>query len=458
VDLLGAIAMLRRRFLAIVLCLLAGAAGGYDLGHHGQKHYESTAQVLVNVPAAGTASEQLAGVQLSSGLVATYAGLVKTQLLYDRVVETLRKQGFGQPGAMSASLVAGTFLINITGNDTVPAVAQATANAAAKALSEEVAELQSGLPNPISVHLVSVGGPPGGPVSPNPRLDLIVGIILGAVAGLALALLLEALDRTVKSVSQADAAVAAPMLGIVPKRRGKTLAVGARDEGVAGEPYRSLRASLRFLEPDRPLRSVLMTSPSEGEGKTTTAANLAIALALSGERTVAVDADLRRGGLSRAFGLDRSVGLTSVVMGKTSLEDALQEWAPNLKVLATGPLPPNPSEILGSQLTNELLRRLEHMADIVVIDTTPVLPVADALALGTQVDGVLLVLRHSRTPRNAAVAARRRLESIGARALGYVLNGAPDSATRGYYLDYTYRAAPDSPVAGAPGAHHRDSN
>jgi non-specific protein-tyrosine kinase len=191
-----------------------------------------------------------------------------------------------------------------------------------------------------------------------------------------------------------------------------------------------------------------VTSPTQGDGKTVTAANLAAALALSGERVIAVDADLRHAGLSEAFGLDRSVGLTSLVLGTADLDEVLQQRSPNLSVLATGPLPPNPSEILGSQIVHRVLAEMVARADVVVIDAPPTLPVADALALANQVDGVLLVVRHGHTLRHAAAETSRRLDAIGANLLGYVLNAVPRGESRGVYADDRYAAANERPPAG----------
>jgi capsular exopolysaccharide synthesis family protein len=262
--------------------------------------------------------------------------------------------------------------------------------------------------------------------------------MLGVLAGLLAAALIEALDRTVKSATQADELFAAPLLALVPRHRSPQLALATDDRGPFGEPYRSLRTSLRFLDPDRPLDTLLVTSPTPGDGKTTTAANLAIALALSGEHVVVVDADLRRATLADSLGLERAVGLTSLVLGTAPLNEVLQSWGPNLDVLASGPLPPNPSEILGSRLFHNVLRELSDIADMVIIDVPPVLPVADAVALAAHVDGVLLVARYGSTLRNAAQEARRRLDTVNANVLGYVLNAVPPRESRDYYADYLY--------------------
>jgi capsular exopolysaccharide synthesis family protein len=254
----------------------------------------------------------------------------------------------------------------------------------------------------------------------------------------------------VRTVSQADALIGAPLLGVIPKHKRRTVVVGGKRDGSDGEPYRSLRTAIRFVDLDRPIRTMLVTSPTASDGKTSTAANLAIALALSGERVILVDADLRRAGLGRALGIESAVGLTSLVLGGVTIKDTLQNYQQNLMVLPSGPLPPNPSEILGSQLVNDLLHELASLSDIVVIDAPPVLPVADAAALSAQVDATLMVLRHSHTLRSGASAARRRLDAVGGRVVGYVLNAVPRRDTRDYYLDHAYRHYGPPPAASAP--------
>lgn len=422
----------------IVLCLVAGAAGGFDIGHRGTKQYEASARALVNIPAAGNVQEQFTGSQLAGNLVSTYASLVSSKSVAERYASALSSAGVNGVGSVSATAVTGTYLIDIASRAAQPTVAQSTANAAADALVAEVAQLQTGLPDKITVEVVSPAGLPTSPVSPRPTLDLVVGLILGLGGGLAVTALLEALDRTIKTVPQADASLGAPLLGVVPRRHGGTLVLTPESTKATGEPYRSLRAAVRFLDPDKPLRTLLVTSPMPGDGKTTTAANLAVALALAGERVVVVDADLRRAQLASAYGLERSIGLTSLVLGRAALGEALQDWHANLKVLASGPIPPNPSEILGSQFANSVLTELARIADVVIIDAPPVLPVADAVTLAPQVDGVVMVVRHGTTVRGAAAAARRRLDAVGARTVGYVFNAVPRGESRGYYLDYRY--------------------
>jgi succinoglycan biosynthesis transport protein ExoP len=458
VDLAGYLAILRRRGIAIALCLIAGLCGGYYAGHHGAKTFRASARVLVNIPAARTLQDQLAGAQLSGNLVNTYAAVVTSRAVAQRVAESLGlPQGPDAVAkALSASAEPNTYLIDIAAHDASPQQAQALANAAAAGLQKAVAGLQSGVGDRVSVQIVDLAAVPTTPVSPRPALNLALGGVLGLLAGVVVAALLEALDRTVKTVAEVNRLLALPLVGLVPRRREGTLVVSAQRRGPEGEVYRSMRTALRFLDPDRPLRSLLVTSPTAADGKTTTAANLAVALALSGERVILLDADLRRANLAEVFGLERAVGLTSIVVGDASLDEALQPWHDMLDVLPAGQLPPNPSEILGSQTFNDILTELTDIADIVIIDAPPVLPVTDAVAVSAQVDGVLLVTRYGLTLRQSAAEAHRRMQAVGANVVGYVLNAVPVREARGYYATYGYEDSERKRPAVVPAARARE--
>jgi capsular exopolysaccharide synthesis family protein len=206
----------------------------------------------------------------------------------------------------------------------------------------------------------------------------------------------------------------------------------------AAEAYRILRTSIQFLGLDRPVRVIQVTSPNAQEGKTTTLANLAVAFAASGLRTVAVDCDLRRPRLHEFFGLANEAGFTSVLLGNLGLSKALQP-VPNqerLLVLASGPLPPNPSELLSSSRTVELLRNLAEQADIVLVDSPPSLPVTDALILAQRVDCTVIVTTAGATTRKAAARAVEMLQQVNAPLAGAVLNGIDEESA---YSNYSYR-------------------
>ena len=212
-------------------------------------------------------------------------------------------------------------------------------------------------------------------------------------------------------------------------------------KSAAAEAFRALRTNIQFASPDKPVHTILATSTRPDDGKSTTIANLAITFAASGSPTVLVDADLRRPHLHRIFDLQNDTGLTTWVSevarasGDTAVTVPLQDTQiPNLKVLTSGPVPPNPAEILASQRMAELLAMLRDKAEYVLIDTPPIIAVTDAAVLAPRVDGVLLVVNAGKTRRDLAVKARDMLRQVNANLLGVVLNNAAiDKSAYEYY-------------------------
>jgi protein-tyrosine kinase len=203
----------------------------------------------------------------------------------------------------------------------------------------------------------------------------------------------------------------------------------------AAEAYRTLRTNIDFSSLDRPIHTLLVTSVASNENKSITVANLAVSLAQGDKKTILVDADVRRPALHTLFGLSNDKGLTSLFIdAKGPIEPALQAVnVPNLKVLTSGPLPPNPAELLGSQRMLDVIEALKTHADIVLFDAPPIIAVTDASVLGTRVDGVLLVVQAGQTRREQAKRAKQQLEKLHIRVIGAVLSGASvDSGMGGY--------------------------
>lgn len=214
----------------------------------------------------------------------------------------------------------------------------------------------------------------------------------------------------------------------------------------AAEAYRTLRTNLQFAALDTPLRVLLITSVGPGEGKTTTAANLGIAMAQSGSKVIVIGGDLRKPTLHYAFELRNTVGLTNVLTGAVSWEDALQPTdVDGLFILPAGPIPPNPAELLASKRMQELLEELKGHCDVVIIDAPPVLAVTDAGVLSRMADGVLLVVHVGVTPREVAKAAKDQLLQVGARLLGLVVNGLSGESGYYYYYYHRYYSLDDQP-------------
>jgi capsular exopolysaccharide synthesis family protein len=255
------------------------------------------------------------------------------------------------------------------------------------------------------------------------------------------------MDDRIHGRVQLEAAVRAPVLAVVPKvpgwrKRAQTRLVTTSASGSpASEAYRSLRTNLQFISRDGSVRVISVTSPHAGEGKTTTVANLATTLALTGKRVMALSADLRKPRLHRFFGLDNEKGLSSVLAGQAELADVARrvEGLESLRIVTSGPVPPNPAELLSSDGMDSLLRDLRSSADYVVIDTPPVLVVSDAMIVAPRVDGVVVVVDADETTGGAASHAIDQLEQVGGNVIGSVLNRFDPSKAR--YYSYAGRYA-----------------
>ena len=299
--------------------------------------------------------------------------------------------------------------------------------------------------------LVTPAEVPTNPVAPQPVRTAVLALGLGLVLGFSLAVLREFLDDSIKTKDEFErVAQGVPVLGLIPvisSWRGKeTPYLVSLDDPTspAAEAYRTLRTSVQFIGLDQPMRTLQVTSANPQEGKTTTLANLAVALARSGSTVAIVCCDLRRPRVHEFFGLRNEVGFTSVLLGKVGLAGAMQEVPDQarLSLLASGPLPPNPSELLSSKRTVEVLGSLQAEYDIVLVDAPPVLPVTDALVLSGRVDATLLVAVAGATTRKEAARAVELLHQVDAPLVGAVLNGVDTEGSYGYaYQSYRYESS-----------------
>lgn len=202
------------------------------------------------------------------------------------------------------------------------------------------------------------------------------------------------------------------------------------------EAFRTLRTNLQYSAVDRELKTILVTSAGPGEGKSTISANLAIAIAQSGKKVIVADADLRRPVLHKIFGADNPVGMTNMLVNGPSDECILDIGIPNLRIITSGPLPPNPAEMLASGMMEKVIAHLKEKADIVLFDCPPVIAVTDVPVLSRKVDGVLLVVRLGQVGRDLLLRAKMQLDKVQARILGVVANGVTVSNGYGYYYYY----------------------
>lgn len=277
-------------------------------------------------------------------------------------------------------------------------------------------------------------------VAPRPAANLLLAAIVGLMLGLGMALLQEYLDDRVRSPDDARELTGMAALGYVPliADESRRLLIDTQGGNLL-ESFRTLRSSVQFATVDLPATSILVTSTIPGEGKSVTAANLAVAMALDGRRALLVDADLRRPMLHHRFGIEPAPGLTDVLIGSATLDAALQSGVvPGLRILAAGPIPPNPAELLNSRAMLELNERLKSEADVVIYDSPPCLATADAQVLAARVDGVLYVMQLGETPKRAVRHAMELLDRAHARLLGVVFNKLDTELRRYGYGAYGY--------------------
>lgn len=302
---------------------------------------------------------------------------------------------------------------------------------------------------------------PTDPVRPNKLLNLALAVIVGSLLGLGLVLLAENLDDRFKNPDEVEARVGAPVLGYIPLVRewnesgNSKVAIRSATASGAAEAYRTLRANLRFVSLEKPLRTILVTSPVANAGKSTTSANLAATLAQGGSKVVLVSADLRRPTIHKFFGLSNSIGVVDILDPDFPLGEAFQKPdLPNLRLLATGGLPPNPTEILGSERFAAILDQLRGVADYVILDAPPVLGLGDSSALASRVDGVLLVIRTGTVTKREISHAVDQLQKAGGRVAGAVLNAVEADDGYGHYYHYYYSQYQE-PTNGAPKTQRR---
>ncbi|HEX2295929.1 MAG TPA: polysaccharide biosynthesis tyrosine autokinase [Actinomycetota bacterium] len=286
---------------------------------------------------------------------------------------------------------------------------------------------------------------PSAPSSPNHLKNGVLGLLAGLAAGIAAVFLRERLDDRLRGRPDLESRIGAPVLAVVPqiptwRRQKDAVLVTLTDpRSAASEAYRTLRTGLLFAAARHEARTILVTSAEAGEGKTATTANLGVALAQANKRVILVSADLRRPRLSTFFGVSKEPGLTNLLQGDIELAAAIR--APgidNLRLVASGPVPHDPAELLGSEAMRIILQQLARSADFVLIDGPPVLALADAIVLAPLADGVVYIADAQKTGRSAVDHARQQLDQVQARLIGCVLNNFNPSKAGGYQYQYRY--------------------
>ncbi|WP_426184773.1 polysaccharide biosynthesis tyrosine autokinase [Microbacterium sp. TWP3-1-2b2] len=445
------IRILHKNWIIILVLLLVGLAGGAAYAFSQAPKYVASTQLYVSVRTEGAATGDLVqGTTFARQMVTSYVDVIGTALVLDPVIEELDLDVSASALAsrITATTALNTVLIDISVTDTDPALAAKIADQTATSFAEVVQndlerpETEGGA-SPVQITITDPAAKPTAPTSPNVPLLILLGGLLGLAAGIAFAVLRTVLDTRIHTLHDLELVTDRPMLGGIaydPDAKKRPLIVHADPRSPRAESFRSLRTNLQFLDIDSDSRTFVVSSAGPGEGKSTTTANLAIALAETGARVALIDGDLRLPRVADYMGIEGGVGLTSVLIGQVEVSEALQKWGTNeLYVLPSGPVPPNPSEMLGSAAMDRLLTPLEEYFDYILIDAPPLLLVTDAAVIGKKTRGVILAAASGKTRKPELSGAIRTLETAGVNLLGVVVTMLPTKGPDSYgYGSYTY--------------------
>jgi len=443
-------------WVGVLVLVVAGVAGAAVYNLTQPRVYQASATGFVTSGATENSSDATINDALAKSRVTSYVAVATSSRVAERVLKDPDIKALSDvpdsAGALAADISVsqptGTVLVNIDARASTPGNAQALANAWVEALAAEVLTIEAG--DGLHIDVLSSASP-GSLVLPRTRINLLLGLFAGLLLGLAYALVRKQFDRRLRSTEEVEKQFGVPVIGAIPQSQhmrldgGKELslavtATSAARSGSAAEAFRKLRTNLAFMDVDHPPRIIVVTSPKQSDGKSTIAANLAAAIAIGGQPVTLIDGDLRRPTVADSLGLVDGAGLTDVLVRRVTAAQVMQDHpdVPGLRVLASGAIPPNPSELLGSQTMRTLIAELAQDA-MVIIDAPPLLAVTDAAVLSRSADGAIVVISHGGTLDSELAASLNHIAQVHGRTLGIVFNRMRRSAGGGFYGGDYYR-------------------
>lgn len=458
-DLREFLRALRKGWPLALAFVVAGLSLGIGLTVGTAKVYRASVQVFVATSTTDSAAQLQAGNTFTEDRVQSYTSIATSPAVTGPVSQALRLNLSETQLAdkISADAPPTKVLINLHVTDHDPRQAAALANAVAARFNTVVQSTEQTDANGRPVVKLTVIHPaivPDAPIKPSKVINIGLGFLLGLLLGVGVVVARDMLDNTVKGPQDFEP-LGVPVLGYVPfdKRTPKTpIAFRGDPHSSMSEAYRQLRTNLQFVNVDNTPHIIAVTSAVPGEGKSTTALNLAAALAEGGFRVCLIEADLRRPTLARSLGLIGDVGFTTALIGKAPLDSILQNAGRNLAVLTSGTVPPNPSELLLSDQARAIILQIAAKVDYTIIDTAPLLPVADGAEVAALADATLVVHHAGKSTREQAARAIEALAKVGQKPVGVVLNMITRGRGRyddqyGYYYA-AYRPRPDGGETG----------
>ncbi|MGP6174884.1 polysaccharide biosynthesis tyrosine autokinase [Corynebacterium sp. A21] len=432
-----------RHWVLILSMAIIGMGVGASVSLLMTPRYQSQTQLYVSVgPGTGDTGDLVMGASFAQQIVTSYVDVIETSGVLNPVAEELQLEMTGNDLAkyVEASSPLDSVLINITATSPAPEQAAQIANAVGESFKEFVGtqlEFREGsAANLVNLTTTQTAFVPAAPETPNLINNLVLGLFGGLALGYGIAMLRGVFDNRVRSASDVQEVTDKPLLGEIfdDSDSSKSRLISENEwQSPRAEAYRALRTNLQFLDVNSSNRVFVVTSPSPGEGKTTTAMNLAFTISQNGARVVLIEGDLRRPKIGKYLGIETGTGLTDVLIGRAKLEDVLQRWGrTDLHILPAGRIPPNPSELLGSDEMKENLKTLQSQFDYVIIDVPPILAVTDSVVVGKFAAGILLIAASGRTTSQDLEKSLLAIETAGTDVLGMIVTMVPSKGADRY--------------------------
>jgi capsular exopolysaccharide synthesis family protein len=450
-----------RRWQVVLLLGIMGGLLGYAYAATLPTMYRATSSVFVSSPKGDTTNELVQGFTFTEKLVQSFSQLATTPAVLQPVIDSLELDV--TPAALarnvSASTPLNTVIVEVTVVNRSAEQSALIANAVTRSLATIGQDLAPEGPNgdpSVTLETVSTAQPPLSPFSPNLMLLVATGVLLGLTAGAVFAVLRDMFDTRVRDEKDLARVSDAPLLGKIGRKARRDpagIVMRTMPRSTVAESYRRIQTNLEFIDVDHRPRTIVVTSSVTGDGKTTTAVNLALALAERSGRVLLIDADLRRPSVAQVCGVEAEVGLTTVLVGSITAEDAIVPCGPSLSVLSAGAVPPNPGQLLSSETMRTLIHTLASRYEYIVIDSPPLLATTDALGLAHIADGAIVVARSRFTRRNQLKDTIDSLDNVNAKVLGIVLNQVKERRQQTYY-GTSVVPEPGAPVPPAGQAPH----
>ncbi|WIV12083.1 polysaccharide biosynthesis tyrosine autokinase [Proteiniborus sp. MB09-C3] len=428
----------KRLWIIILITILFLAASGLVSYFVLVPEYETFTTLMLGKQNMGVISDgviQYDDLLVNQKLASTYGEIMKSKLVSNEVIENLGLNlSTDQLGKKTnVSLVKDTGIIKIVVDDKSPELAARIVNEIAEVFKKNIANIMK-IEN---IQIIDKAEVPIKPVRPRPILNMAIAGALGFIISITVVTFLDYIDNTIKTAADVEKYLELPVIGMIPISSKQELIANSTPKSPVSEAYRTLRTNIQFSNVDENIKSIVITSSSSNEGKSTIISNLAITVAQTDKKILLIDTDLRKPRIHEIFGISNSDGITNILSENLDYKAALiSTGIGGLDILASGPIPPNPAELLGSKKMKDFLESVKDDYDMVLLDAPPVGLVTDATVLSAKCDGVMIVSAVGQSIINLAIDTKKLIQIVNGNILGVVMNKIP--LKKGKYYNYHY--------------------